>query len=63
VKIFTVVVEDTIKQRREYVTFGEDDRDARAQIAAGLFITESEAATVDTLETRFVSSEMIGTVE
>lgn len=61
-KIYTVVVEDTIKQRREYVTFGENKEDAIGHINNGLFMIESEPATLDTLDSKVISTEEVGTV-
>lgn len=60
--IYTVVIEDTVIQRREYVTFGENEKDAEKHIRQGLFISESEAATVDTVTAEVKSTEKIGTV-
>jgi hypothetical protein len=57
------VIEDVIRQRREYVTFGKDEKDAAEHIKQGLFIVESEAATLDTVDSVVVSSERIGTVD
>jgi hypothetical protein len=60
--VYTVVIEDTVVQRREYITFGENERDAETHIRQGLFISESEPATVDTVATEVKSTEKIGVV-
>ncbi len=62
-KIYNVVIQDTIIQRREYVTFGENENDAVQHIANGLFMIESEAATVDNLDSQVISIESVGTVD
>lgn len=62
-KIYTVVVEDVISQRREYVTFGENEKDAEAHVTNGLFMVESEAATIDTVSSKIISIEKVGTVD
>lgn len=61
--IYTVVIEDTVKQRREYITFGENENDATEHVKKGLFIVESEAAWLDSVESVVISSERIGIVD
>ena len=61
--IYTVVVEDVISQRREYVTFGENEKDAEGHVNNGLFMVEIEAATIDTVSSKVISIEKVGTVD
>ena len=58
-----MVVEDVISQRREYVTFGENEKDAEGHVNNGLFMVESEAATIDTVSSKVISIEKVGTVD
>lgn len=59
-KIWVAVVEDVVVQRREYIVFGDNKEEVASHIAKGLFVSESEAATVDTRETKIISTEEIG---
>jgi len=54
-----VVVQDTILQSREYAVIAKDTADAQKKIAGGLFLTESEPSTMDTLKSQIVSAERI----
>ena len=58
--VFLVVVHDTIVQSREYAVLAKDEADAKARIARGEHLTESEATTMDTVGTQIVSAEKVG---
>jgi len=60
--IFLVVVQDTILQSREYAVIAKNEEDAHKKIAGGFFLTESEACTMDTINSKVVSAERIDTI-
>ena len=60
--IFLVVVQDTILQSREYAVIAKDAADAKTKIARGLFLTESEASTMDTLRSEVLSAERVDSI-
>lgn len=61
--VYIIVVEDVIKQRREYVALGESEAEAKESIRNGLYAIESEPATLDTLSSAFISVEKLGESE
>lgn len=60
--VFLVVVHDQIVQSREYAVLAKDEEDAKAKVAKGEHLTESEATTMDTVGTQIVSAEKVGEV-
>lgn len=60
--VFLVVVQDTIIQSREYAVIAKNEMAARELVAKGMFLTESEATTMDTLKSVIVSAEKVHTI-
>jgi hypothetical protein len=58
--VFLVVVHDQIVQSREYAVLAKDEEDAKAKVAKGEHLTESEPTTMDTVGTKIISAEQVG---
>lgn len=54
-----MVVQDTIIQSREYAVIAKDETAARELVAKGMFLTESEATTMDTVQSTIISTEKV----
>ena len=53
-KLFLVVVQDTVLQSTGYLIRAQDEDDARALQAAGMYIEETRPEVMDTLESSVV---------
>ena len=51
-KLYCITREDVIVQTRDYFVLAEDKDDADSKITNGMFLSESEAVTVDTQSSR-----------
>ena len=58
--VYLVVVHDVELRSREYAVLAHSEEDAKAKVADGQFLTESESTTMDTIETKIVSAEQVG---
>ena len=58
--VYLVVVHDTIVQSREYAVLAKSVDDAEKKISKGHHLTESEATTMDTIDTKVISVEKVG---